>query len=134
DSNRRRAAGRGERRRSRCCRVVLLFSAALQPPTFSSPARPTMTLASENTLRDFVGNAIRSDGSNLPVRKLAGQASNRSYYRVGNFPSWVVMVMPTDATASEEKTSGEQPTELPFVNVQRYLKGLGVRVPAILKY
>lgn len=93
-----------------------------------------MTLAIENTLRDFVGNAIRSDGSNLPVRKLAGQASNRSYYRVGNFPSWVVMVMPTDATASEEKTSGEQPTELPFVNVQRYLKGLGVRVPAILKY
>ena len=93
-----------------------------------------MTLALENTLREFVGNAIRADGQNLPVKKLKGDASNRSYYRVGNFPSWVVMVMPTDGVKSEEKTKGEAPTELPFVNVQRYLKNLGVRVPAILKY
>ncbi|MFN7135657.1 MAG: aminoglycoside phosphotransferase family protein, partial [Myxococcales bacterium] len=88
----------------------------------------------ENTLREFVGAAIRADGQNLPVKKLKGDASNRSYYRVGAAPSWVVMVMPLDATKSEEKTAGEPPKELPFVNVHRYLKGLGVRLPAILKY
>jgi aminoglycoside/choline kinase family phosphotransferase len=70
------------------------------------------------------------------VKKLKGDASNRSYYRVGTYPkSWVVMVMPLDASKkSEEASKGDAPTELPFVNVHRYLNGLGVRVPKILKY
>ncbi|RYZ36969.1 MAG: aminoglycoside phosphotransferase, partial [Myxococcaceae bacterium] len=65
-----------------------------------------------------------------------GEASSRSYYRVGAPPeSWVVMVMPPDATKkSDEATKGEPPKELPFVNVHRYLSKLGVRVPRILRY
>lgn len=66
-----------------------------------------------------------------PVIKLKGDASNRSYYRVA-LPgrSYVLMVMPEGAKP-EEATKGEAPTELPFVNVHRYLDALGVRVPRI---
>lgn len=73
---------------------------------------------------------------NAPIVKLKGDASNRSYYRVGTPPdSHVHMVMPPDAAKkSEEASSGEAPAELPFVNVQRYLEKLGVRVPKILRY
>jgi hypothetical protein len=90
----------------------------------------------EAALRDQVGQAIGRPVSNAPIKKLKGDASNRSYYRVGTPPkSWVVMVMPLDATKkSEEATKGEPPKELPFVNVHRYLDKLGVRVPRILRY
>jgi aminoglycoside/choline kinase family phosphotransferase len=42
--------------------------------------------------------------------------------------------MPPEAARSEEATKGDPPTELPFVNVHRYLARLGVRVPHILRY
>ncbi len=90
----------------------------------------------EAALRDQVGKAIGRPVPQAPIRKLKGDASNRSYYRVGTPPeSWVVMVMPLDATKkSEEATKGEPPKELPFVNVHRYLEKLGIRVPRILRY
>lgn len=90
----------------------------------------------EAALRDQVGKAIGRPVPNALIKKLKGDASNRSYYRVGTPPeSWVVMVMPLDATKkSEEATKGEPPKELPFVNVHRYLQKLGVRVPHILRY
>jgi hypothetical protein len=90
----------------------------------------------EAALRDQVGQATGRPVPHAPIKKLKGDASNRSYYRVGAAPeSWVVMVMPLDATKkSEEATKGEPPKELPFVNVHRYLEKLGVRVPRILRY
>jgi aminoglycoside/choline kinase family phosphotransferase len=91
-----------------------------------------MTL--EDTLRHFAGDAVRADLTSAPLTKLKGDASNRSYYRIGSTPSYVLMVMPREATRSEEMTSGEPPGELPFVNVHRYLERIGVRVPAILRY
>jgi aminoglycoside/choline kinase family phosphotransferase len=55
----------------------------------------------------------------------------RSYWRVGTSPrSWVVMVMPPDARP-EEVTSGARPAVDPFLDVQRYLAGIGARVPAV---
>jgi N-acetylmuramate 1-kinase len=84
------------------------------------------------SLRQQVEKATGRPAATAPVKQLKGDASNRSYYRVG---SHVVMVMPKDATKrSEEATKGEPPKELPFVNVHRYLKSLGVRVPEILRY
>ena len=73
---------------------------------------------------------------NAPVLKLKGDASNRSYYRVGTPPhSWVLMVMPPESLKrSEEATGGDAPVELPFINVHRYLEGLGIRVPRILRF
>ncbi len=63
--------------------------------------------------------------SAAPVRRLAGHASMRSYWRVGTPPdSRVVMVMPPDARP-EEVTKGGPPPVNPFVNVQRYLGGAG---------
>ena len=90
----------------------------------------------EAALRDQVTKATGQSAANAPVTKLKGDASNRSYYRVGTAgQSFVLMVMPTGETSrSEEATKGEPPKELPFVNVHRYLKRLGVRVPEILRY
>jgi aminoglycoside/choline kinase family phosphotransferase len=92
-----------------------------------------MTL--EAALRDQVARATGRPQGDAPVLKLKGDASNRSYLRVGTWPhSFVVMVMPEQARSSEEAAGSAVPAELPFVDVQRYLANLGVRVPAILRY
>lgn len=70
------------------------------------------------------------------IRKLAGDASNRTYYRcfLDSDKSYVVMVNASSdrAIVSEEIASHSKDfKELPFVNIQRYLVHLGVRVPAI---
>ena len=90
----------------------------------------------DQTLREQTEKATGKSFKDAPVKKLKGDASNRSYYRVGTQPqSQVLMVMPPDATRkSEEMTKGEVPAELPFVNVHRYLHALDVRVPEILRY
>ncbi len=90
----------------------------------------------EVALREQVRHATGRPTAGDPVLKLKGDASNRSYYRVGHYPeSHVVMVMPKDgATKSEEASKGDAPKELPFVNVHRYLSRLEVRVPRILRY
>jgi aminoglycoside/choline kinase family phosphotransferase len=85
----------------------------------------------EARVRDAVQRATGRDPSREPVRPLAGHASLRSYWRVGSPPdSLVVMVMPPGAKP-EEVTKGGPPAVEPFVDVQRYLAGIGVRVPAI---
>ena len=87
--------------------------------------------AVEARVRDAVSRTSGEDASAWPVRRLAGHASMRSYWRVGTPPrSRVVMVMPA-ASGPEEVTSGGPPPEDPFVNVQRYLEHAGVRVPRI---
>lgn len=90
----------------------------------------------DKSLITQVEQAIGRSIGPAPVLKLKGEASSRSYYRVGTPPdSWVVMVMPPDAAKkSEEASKGDAPTELPFVNVHRYLTKLGIRVPRILRY
>lgn len=85
----------------------------------------------EARVREAAARSAGGDWSAAPVRRLAGHASMRSYWRVGAAPaSLVVMVMPPDARP-EEVTKGGAPAVNPFVDVQRYLRGLGVRVPAI---
>jgi len=89
----------------------------------------------EAALRDQVAKATGTPAGAKPVVKIKGDASNRSYYRVGLAPdSHIVMVMPQGPQKSEEATRGEAPQELPFVDVHRYLSRLGVRVPRILAY
>jgi N-acetylmuramate 1-kinase len=82
-------------------------------------------------VREAASRVTGKDASGWPVKRLAGHASMRSYWRVGAPPaSLVVMVMPPDGKP-EEVTSGGPPPEDPFVNVQRYLEATGVRVPRI---
>ena len=87
--------------------------------------------ATEQRVRGAVARLTGRDTSALPVKRLAGHASMRSYWRVGVAPaSQVVMVMPPGAAPEEVTSGGPSPVD-PFVDVQRYLAGLGVRVPAI---
>jgi len=88
----------------------------------------------EERVRAAVARATGRDAGAAPVRRLAGHASMRSYWRVGSPPaSHVVMVMPPDSKP-EEVTKGGRPAVDPFVDVQRYLRGLGVRVPEIVAF
>lgn len=85
----------------------------------------------EARVRDAAGRATGWDASRAPVKRLAGHASLRSYWRVGEPPrSLVVMVLPPGA-GPEEVTQGGAPAVDPFVDVQRYLAAIGVRVPAL---
>jgi aminoglycoside/choline kinase family phosphotransferase len=85
----------------------------------------------EAKVRTAAARVTGVDASRLPVRRLAGHASMRSYWRVGTAPgSLVVMVLPDDVRP-EEVTKGGPPPINPFVDVQRYLEGIGVRVPAL---
>ena len=72
------------------------------------------------------------------IVKLHGDASYRIYYRarMADGASFIVMQMPDGAqSASEEITSGgDRHEELPFINVAKYLSGLGLPVPAIHHY
>jgi hypothetical protein len=100
---------------------------------------PNQTL--EEGLRSFAAglpSLISSENgifNRLSVQKLPGDASNRAYYRLGRAPaSCIAMVMPKEAAKSEEGGVFEAPKELPFINIHRYLKQLGIRVPAILRF
>ncbi|HSB18993.1 MAG TPA: phosphotransferase [Anaeromyxobacteraceae bacterium] len=93
----------------------------------------------EERVREAVARATgRGDLAGAPVRRLAGHASMRSYWRVGTFApgppsSHVVMVMPPDPRP-EEVTKGGAPGVDPFVDVQGFLRRLGVRVPEIVAF
>ncbi len=90
--------------------------------------------STEERVRGAVSRATGRDASGLPVRRLAGHASMRSYWRAGDPPrSLVVMVMPPDARP-EEVTRGGPPEVDPFADVQAFLREVGVRVPEILAF
>lgn len=86
-------------------------------------------------LQEEVAKALgrRADPS-WTVERLAAHASARTYHRVSG-PDFrvVVMVAPADPR-SEEATKGGIEAEDPFVQVQRYLRGIGVRVPTIHRW
>ena len=68
---------------------------------------------------------------------LKGDASSRRYHRVifenGITPqSLIVMELPADSLKSDEITSGEQPKELPFLNVGRFMAEAGLPTPKVL--
>ncbi|MGZ6125845.1 MAG: aminoglycoside phosphotransferase family protein [Myxococcales bacterium] len=68
------------------------------------------------------------------VERLPGGAGNRIYWRVHGLTggSAIVMDLPADPVKSEEASKDHAPQELPFLNVQRYLARIGVRVPRLL--
>lgn len=69
------------------------------------------------------------------VEKLFGDASYRAYFRAkaANGETFVVMEMPEGKmSASEEITNLKtKPVEPPFLNVQKYLKKIGLPVPEV---
>lgn len=83
-------------------------------------------------LSQFLKEPIRE------VKKLFGDASYRTYFRIVTESSktFVLMAMPEGKmSASEEITNlKEKPSELPYINVQKYLAGLGLPVPKIVHF
>ena len=88
--------------------------------------------ASPERLVALVRRATGRDVAGRPVSRLAGHASLRTYWRVGEpgAGSVVVMVIPQSA-GPEEIGKGGTSGAAPFVDVQRYLDRIGVRVPQI---
>lgn len=91
-------------------------------------------------LRKILKETLHCSTDQLAVARLAGDASNRSYYRLsgiekGSARSFILMVLaaPEGFKASEEAVSGAAAvTELPFINIQRTLRACKVAVPDIL--
>lgn len=101
-------------------------------------------------LKSFVISkyAAKLTPDDLVIEKLFGQASARQYFRAklvnpntaflpvaSDTGSFVIMKMPQGfASLAEEVTKVElgAPQEFPFLNVQRYLKGLDLPVPEVL--
>jgi aminoglycoside/choline kinase family phosphotransferase len=89
----------------------------------------------ETELRTAYTRATGRDSSTCAVLRLVGGAGNRVYWRLaeaGHGASAVVMELPPEPGKSEEVSKDAAPAELPFLNVARYLAGLGVRVPHVL--
>src|SRR5579863_6852795 len=83
--------------------------------------------------------AIELTGGQEPqLETLPGGASIRRYHRLtiknGNVASIVAMELGDNPLKSEEAAKTATPTELPFINVQRYLARGGIAVPKILRF
>ncbi|HWE31468.1 MAG TPA: phosphotransferase, partial [Polyangia bacterium] len=96
-------------------------------------------LSPEDLTRTIFPVAVELTGGKHPrLETLAGGASIRRYHRVtvagGRLPSVMVMELGDNPLTSEEAAKGTAPTELPFINVQRYLARAGAVVPAIYRY
>ncbi len=86
----------------------------------------------ESLLSRFYGRPVKP----ASTVTLKGDASSRSYHRITmprgvNPLTLVVMELPEDSLASDEVVAGENPTELPFLNMGRHLKEKGLRVPEV---
>jgi len=91
-------------------------------------------------LSDKVRAAFGANAALVSLAPLAGDASSRRYYRArlqgaDSPPSVVVMELPAGSSlplSSEElAVFKEGPKELPFLNLHRFLSGIGVRVPRL---
>jgi aminoglycoside/choline kinase family phosphotransferase len=105
------------------------------------PGTPTDSLEARH---DAFARAVRAcfgaTAAIDAITALAGDASSRRYYRLrlhgaaGTPPTAVAMVLGPDRLplSSEELTVfATPPTELPYVNVGRFLARIGVRIPAL---
>ena len=77
-------------------------------------------------------------GKRAQLETLPGGASIRRYHRVslegGKLPTVMVMELGDNPLKSEEAAKSVAPSELPFINVQRYLARAGAAVPEIYRY
>lgn len=88
-----------------------------------------------NTVQKILRGELGADSELKSLDKLHGDASYRTYYRaiLSDGRTFIVMQMPKGrASASEEITNfkGNQ-TELPFMNVAKYLRVRGISVPDV---
>lgn len=111
--------------------------------TTTNPAVPAMPLAppDRSRIEKTVATILPFHGEVSELAQLAGDASNRRYFRItlkGTPSSLIVMQLadPEGFKKSEEAVSGvpAQITELPFTNVLTHLQHTGVTVPQLHHY
>lgn len=92
----------------------------------------------ETTIRQVVTNYTGGGDVIAEVKKLYGDASYRTYFRVFlvSGKTLIVMKLPDGiSSASEEITNYEgKKNELPYINISNYLRSLKLPVPQILFY
>jgi N-acetylmuramate 1-kinase len=95
-----------------------------------------------DTLLNFVVNNLspKPDPGSIKIEKLFGQASYRQYFRATcdvRRETYIIMQMPSGFSAPAEEITKEtvdKPKELPFINVNTYLKKCALPVPTILAF
>ncbi|MGZ8384095.1 MAG: hypothetical protein ACXWWE_08805, partial [Nitrospira sp.] len=111
--------------------------------TTTNPAAPATPLAPPDSSRiaNTVANQLPFRGEFGGLTALAGDASNRRYFRItlNGTPSSLILMQLADPEGfkkSEEAVSGasSQITELPFTNVLTHLCHTGVTVPRLQYY
>ncbi len=99
-----------------------------------------MTFSIEPRIAEKIRLVFGADQKLITLTALAGDASSRRYYRAqlsGGIPaSLIVMELPAGSSSlslsSEELAIFKRaPKELPFLNIHRFLSGVGVNVPKI---
>ncbi|RMH09630.1 MAG: aminoglycoside phosphotransferase [Nitrospirae bacterium] len=116
---------------------IIRASGMMNPLDIASHADPPPPIVAETVRLHFPFPARAA--SLVP---LAGDASNRRYYRLflddSPLPSVILMQLaePEAFKASEEAigTSAEPIDELPFINVHRHLSAAGITVPTLYWY
>ncbi len=96
-----------------------------------------MTPQTESALKELCKQHFPNFSESFTLTKLHGEASNRIYYRLSlknDQSTYILMQMPAGpASASEEITNAkEAPKEIPFLAVQRYLRGIQLPVPTVM--
>lgn len=93
-----------------------------------------MNSLEQNVIQIFQ-DKLKLNPDGIQIHKLFGHASYRTYYRVTllDKKTYILMQMPEGlSSVSEEITNYEGPKdELPFLNIQRYLKSIGLPVPDV---
>lgn len=92
----------------------------------------------QEALERLIGSVDKLPHKPFTLTRLAGQASYREYFRLTfeNGATAILMKMPVGVSSiSEEVTKSDKPIdELPFINIQRYLKECELPVPEIFGY
>jgi len=97
-------------------------------------------MPNQETVLTLLRTALGVEASNLSIRPLKGDASNRSYYRLhfdnGNRPATMILMELAEPEAfkkSEEAVSSSSISadELPYLNILRHLARSGVAVPEL---
>lgn len=89
----------------------------------------------QNIFANLIKNHRAEASTAYKFEKLAGDASSRSYYRVLD-QSLIIMEMqdPGKNSPAEEFSKEKDLTELPFINIQKFLKEQGLPVPEIYAF
>jgi len=111
-----------------------------QEVTVSETLNPPLAESIDQLIGEKVGLLFGRDAAVTGVAALPGDASARRYYRVtlngaGTIASLMAMQLPAGSglplSSDELAVFKQAPEELPFLNVQRFLQRVGVRVPKI---